>query len=117
MLTKNDAISAGYTLTEYKAATRYTRRKNRVEMPAGHFDRAKRFWLEEDQPCCRVRKPSRAHPSSELNHGRTMVHVANLEDANLKATRRLALLLEKSKGIVCPDELQALISRHKPPKR
>lgn len=96
MISKDDAIAAGYTAAEYEAATRYIRRKNRSERPEGYFDRAKRFWLSEDLPCCRVRAPSRAHPFSELSHGRTMIHIANLEGANLKAARRLARLLEKS---------------------
>ncbi len=117
MLTKDDAIAAGYTPAEYEAATRYIRRKNKSERPDGYFDRAKRFWLSEDLPCCRVRTPSRAHPFSELSHGRTMIHIANLEGANLKAVRRLVRLLEKAKGINCPAQLQTLLSKHRSPKR
>lgn len=117
MISKEDAIAAGYTSAEYEAATRYIRRKNRSERPEGCFDRAKRFWLSEDLPCCRVRTPSRAHPFSELSHGRTIVHVANLESADLKAVRRLVRLIEVAKDVACPIELQALLSKHKPPRR
>jgi len=117
MISKEDAMAAGYTAAEYEAAARYIRRKNRRERPEGHFDRARRFWLSEDLPCCRVRTPSRAHPFSELSHGRTMIHIANLEGANVKAARRLARLLEVAKDINCPAQLQALLSKHRPPKR
>jgi hypothetical protein len=117
MLTKDDAIAVGYTPAEYEAAARYLRRKNRKEMPAGNFDNAKRFFLAENLSCCGVRAPSRAHPFSELSHGRTMVHVSNLEGADLKAVRRLVRLIGAAKDVACPVELQALLSKHKPPKR
>ena len=117
MLTKQQALAVGYTEAEYEAATRYIRRRDKNERPAGQFDRAKRFWLAEDLPCCRVRTPSRAHPFSELRHGCSMVHIANLEGADLKAARRLARLLERCAGIDCPDEQRAILSKHKPPKR
>lgn len=117
MLTKDDTIAAGYTPAEYEAAARYLRRKNRKEMPAGNFDNAKRFFLAETLSCCRVRTPSRAHPFSQLSHGRTIVHVANLEGADLKAVRRLVRLFGAAKDVACPVELQALLSKHKPPKR
>ena len=117
MLTKDDAIAAGYTPAEYEAAARYLRRKNREESPAGKSDQAKRFWLAEKLSCCGVRTPSRAHPFSQLSHGRTIVHVANLEGADLKAVRRLVRLIEAAKDVDCPHELQALLSKHKPRKR
>lgn len=117
MLTKDNAIAAGYTPAEYEAATRYLRRKNGEERPEGNFDQAKRFWLAEKLSCCGVRTPSRAHPSSELRHGCSMVHVANLEGADLKAVRRLVRLIGAAKDVACPVELQALLSKHKPPKR
>jgi hypothetical protein len=117
MLTKDDAIAAGYTPAEYEAAARYIRRKNREEWPAGKSDQAKRFFLAENLSCCVVRTPSRAHPFSELRHGCSMVHVANLEGADLKAVRRLVRLIGAAKDIACPVELQALLSKHKPLKR
>jgi hypothetical protein len=46
-----------------------------------------------------------------------MVHVANLEGADLKAVRRLVRLIGAAKDIACPLELQALLSKHKPLKR
>ncbi|MEQ9797360.1 hypothetical protein [Parvibaculum sp.] len=117
MLTKDDAIAAGYTPAEYEAAARYIRRKNREEWPDGNFDKAKRFSLAEHLSCCRVRTPSRAYPFSELSHGRTMVHVANLEGADLKAVRRLVRLIGAAKDVDGPGELQTLLSKHKAPKR
>lgn len=80
-------------------------------------DQAKRFWLAEKLSCCGVRTPSRAHPFSQLSHGRTIVHVANLEGADLKAVRRLVRLIEAAKDVDCPHELQTLLSKHKPRKR
>jgi hypothetical protein len=117
MLTKDDAIAAGYTAAEYEAAARYIRRKNREEWPAGKSDQAKRFWLAEALSCCGVRTPSRAHPFSELRHGCSMVHVANLEGADLKAVRRLVRLIGAAKDVDGPGELQAILSKHKSPKR
>ena len=46
-----------------------------------------------------------------------MVHVANLEGADLKAVRRLVRLIGAAKDVACPVELQVLLSKHKPPKR
>lgn len=117
MLTKQQILGAGYTAADYDAATRYIRRRSQNEWPAGTFDRAKRFWLEEDLPCCRVRTPSRAHPYSELKHGCSMVHVANLEGADLAAVRRLVRLLEKSADVDCPVQQRALLLKYKPPKK
>lgn len=117
MLTKQDALAAGYTPAEYEAATRYIRRRDRFERPAGRFDRARRFWLDEDLPCCRVRTPSRAHPFSQLKHGCSMIHVANLEGADLVAVRRLVRLLEKSVNVDCPGQQQALLVKYKPPRK
>ena len=45
---------------------------------AGHFDRAKRFFIasRESLPCCQaIRNPSRAWANSENTHGRTLKHV------------------------------------------
>lgn len=117
MLTKQDVLAVGYTPAEYETATRYIRRKNGHERPAGTFDRARRFWLDEDLPCCRVRTPSRAHPFSQLKHGCSMIHVANLEGADLVAVRRLVSLLEKSANVDCPDQQQALLAKYKPPRK
>jgi len=117
MFTKNQILDAGYTHQEYEAATRYIRRQAQEEWPKGVFDRAGRFFLAENLTCCCVRTPSRAHPYSELKHGCSIVHVAQLEGADLKAVRRLVSLLKRGATMSCPVELQKLLSKNGPPKR
>lgn len=46
-----------------------------------------------------------------------MVSVANLEGTNLVAVRRLVRLIEQPQDVDHPDQMQALLSEHKPPKR
>ena len=59
----------------------FDKRKDRVEHPAGSFDRQGRWFpaQEETQDCCRgLRSPSRAWPYSLLLHCRTKKHCQNL---------------------------------------
>jgi hypothetical protein len=83
--------------TTLKAARRYLKRRDRNERPAGSFDRAGRFSLDdsEHRDCCRgIRGASRAHPYSELKHASTAEHAAHLHGADPTATRAAARLLE-----------------------
>lgn len=75
----------------------YVLRRDRVEHPAGHFDRQGRFYLadaERGRCCTTVRSPSRAFPNSENAHGRTLQHAAGLFGADLAETRTAARLLD-----------------------
>ena len=68
----------------------YARRQTRAEHPEGTFDKAGRFWLSEAEltDCCRaIRSPSRAHPWSQMVHGRTLKHLANLRGVDPGAAR------------------------------
>ncbi len=76
-----------------QAAVEYLMRKHRLSHPDGKFDNAGRFSLStaERGICCAfIRSPSRAHPHSEMVHGRTIAHVAYLFDADDLDVRRLA---------------------------
>lgn len=79
-------------LEKIERATRmYRARQERQEHPRGSFDRAGRFWLDDDerQACCgRIRTPSRAWPYSEIKHARSAEHVAAVCDVDVHELRR-----------------------------
>ena len=69
----------------------YHQRQTRQEHPAGAFDKAGRFYLapEELTACCReIRPPSRAYPFSQMVHGRTLKHLANLRGVDPSVARK-----------------------------
>lgn len=71
----------------------YLRRRDRLDHPAGSFDRAGRWWPNdaEQQSCCSaIRSPSRAWPYSLLVHCRSLGHVAALTGVAPSELRRLA---------------------------
>lgn len=75
------------TITE--AAQMYIRRQDRAEHPAGRFDRAGRFWADEQCSCCAgIRTPSRAWPYSQMAHCRTLRHIAQLTSTSETELRR-----------------------------
>lgn len=69
-----------YTVDE--AIALYRDRRDRRQHPAGSFDKAGRWYPDDDtetQPCCgRIRNPSQAFPYSLMKHCRSAEHVANL---------------------------------------
>ncbi|WP_108836306.1 hypothetical protein [Tateyamaria sp. Alg231-49] len=79
------------------AAKEHLQRKHRISHPEGDFDSGGRFYLavEERRGCCEwIREPSRAHPYSEMLHGRSLRHVAELFEADELEVRRLAKRIE-----------------------
>lgn len=89
------ALSAGFKPDEVAAGVERYKRQRRLSHPAGDFDRAGRFHIGEGCACCRaVRAPSRAHPYSEMDHGRTIGHVATLYGVGEGAVRRVSDALE-----------------------
>lgn len=62
-MSNNNAINEVYQLL-----------KNRVINPAGTFDNAGRFWLD-NRDLINVREPSRAWPYSQMKAGRTLKYV------------------------------------------
>ena len=81
----------------HAAAKTYLARHDRVEHPAGGFDRAGR-WVPsaiERQDCCEcIRTPSRAYPYSLMLHCRSAEHVANLFGVTPRELRRAARYVE-----------------------
>lgn len=76
-----------------RATAEYLARQSRASHPAGKFDKAGRFFLADSErsECCRsIRCPSRAWPYSEMVHGRTAEHVAEMFGVDAREIRRLA---------------------------
>ncbi|WP_210093726.1 hypothetical protein [Ruegeria sp. HKCCSP346] len=79
------------------AALEYIKRKRRLSHPNGEFDGGQRFYLasQERRACCEgIRRPSRSYPYSEMAHGRSLRHVAELFDIDERDVRRLVQLVE-----------------------
>lgn len=86
-----------YSSAEVQVAIDYLARKKRWTHPDGSFDGGGRFYLSKDEQrsCCMgIRGPSRAHPHSEMVHGRTIAHVAALHGVEALDVRRLARRIE-----------------------
>lgn len=82
-----------------RATDEYIARQSRASHPAGTFDKAGRFFLADSErsECCRsIRCPSRAWPYSEMVHGRTAEHVAELFGVDAREIRRLARQMRKA---------------------
>jgi|GEM_PF-5417453 len=76
------AFAAGYTANEIKAGTEFHNRKNRLENPPGHFDKAGRFFASERSESVRTcRQPTRSFPYSEMHAARTAAHCAEVFEA------------------------------------
>jgi hypothetical protein len=72
-----------------RAAAEAIARRERRSHPPGYFDKAGRFFLTERCECCaEIKTPSRTWPYPEMNHGRTLVHVASVFDVELKHLRQ-----------------------------
>ena len=73
------------------AAKEYIQRQNREVHPEGTFDKAGRWYPNTDEECsccANIRTPSRAYPLSYNKHCRSLQHVANLYDVEVKALRK-----------------------------
>jgi len=79
MFSKSEIKALNSALSDvnvYEAAIDFFHLKGRQTHPIGTFDHAGRFYLGSKYSCCRVRTPSRAHPYSQMVHGRSAEHVA-----------------------------------------
>lgn len=64
-------------------------RRKRRRHPPGYFDKAGRFFLSERCECCaEVKTPPRTWPFLEMQHGRTLVHVASVFGVELRHLRK-----------------------------
>ena len=74
-----------------KATKEYLDRQGRTSHPNGEFDKGGRFYLAKEEicDCCTgIRSPSRSWPYSQMVHGRTMKHVANLFGVSISDIRK-----------------------------
>jgi hypothetical protein len=90
------ALRAGYTLNDINAGIAFVRRRDRIEHPPGHFDRAGRFYASERTKSVRFcRAPSRRWPYPEMHAARTAAHCAEVFGAReVLAVRRVARALD-----------------------
>ena len=75
-----------------KALECYLRRQSRVSHPEGRTDNGGRFYPSESElcECCdSIRSPSRSYPWSYMIHCRTIPHIANLYEVDVKELRKL----------------------------
>jgi len=87
------------------AAQRYIDLKARRVHPDGEFDRAKRFYLseEESHECCsKIKPPSRNFPFSYMLHARTMTHVATAFHIELPRLKWAVKRLGEESGLTAP---------------
>lgn len=83
----------------------FYRLKNRIDNPAGEFDKVGRFYPDDRTVAVRaVRAPSKAYPYSEMNAARTAPHCAEVCGVNdaagsLAIIRRIAASAEKGEAV------------------
>jgi hypothetical protein len=73
------------------AALLYLLRQQRILDPSGYFDRAGRWYADENEelPCCKRHYPSRRRPYRMTVHCRTLGHVVDLLGVDYAAADRL----------------------------
>lgn len=79
------------------AAREYISRRDRVSHPDGKFDGKSRWYPSDAErcDCCNsVRSPSRAYPFSYMVHCRTIGHIVNLYNVDVKDLRKEVKRLE-----------------------
>jgi hypothetical protein len=82
----------------HAAAIEFLDLKEWKKRPDGNFDAAARFHLRLKCSCCQgLRAPSRLFPYSEMDHGRTALHVAHVHGMpeRLKELKAYSGLLKK----------------------
>jgi hypothetical protein len=85
-----------FMIQEVRAAKLFLDLRDRRINPAGHFDGAGRFYLDEIYQCCAaVHNPSRAYPYTQMVHGRTASHVA--QACGISRTKILSVAREIEK--------------------
>ncbi len=81
-----------YNLRLEQAEQCYLDRQARDTHPSGSFDNGGRWYPDEDeiQECCNsIRRPSRNYPYSLMVHCRTIKHIANLYNVEVRAIRTI----------------------------
>ena len=75
-------------------------RRERRRHPDGYFDKAGRFFLTERCECCaNVKTPSRAWRYLEMQHGRSLVHVASVYSIDVKHLRERVREIDQSQDL------------------
>ena len=94
------------------SAIEYIKLQNRQIHPAGTFDNAKRFYLDDTFSCCNVYAPSRAHPFGQMIHGRTLTHVVHKNDIveYEDLAKRCVFIMRKYSLVTKDDILNAVKS-------
>lgn len=94
------AAERGYSTYELEAALEAYRRKQRLSHPAGRFDTAGAFHLEELCACCAgLKRSSAKRLYSEMHHARSLTHVAHLYDVYVLHLRRLVRAFERAQRL------------------
>ncbi len=89
------ALRQGYTDAGLVAAREAIARQRRVSHPTGTFDGSGCFRLTERLACCEmISSPTCARPHTEMLHGRSLGHVAQLHGVPKLEVQRLVRALE-----------------------
>lgn len=99
-----------FSVIEIQAAQEYLDRRDRKTHPAGRFDKGGRFYISESCSCGSVRSPSRSYPYSEMVHGRTIKHVANIYNCDELNVRCAAKMLDQPRHVASDDIVLAVVS-------
>jgi len=81
------------TTNTKNAAEEYLDRRERSSHPDGYFDKAGRWYQSDDEECeccSEIRRPSRAFPLSLNQHCRSVEHLADLFNVDVKELRKEA---------------------------
>lgn len=102
-------LEAGSTFEDiFNAVVEYRARKERRSNPFGEFDSAGRFFIGEGCSCCDdIARPTRSFPYGQMNHGRTLAHVAhkfNVEDY-MAIVRKAKSVYEQNGAEACKTYL------------
>jgi len=99
------AAERGYSAADLSAALEALRRKQRISHPAGKFDTARVFHLEERCACCAgLQRSSAKRPYLEMRHARSLTHVAHLYDVPVLHVRRLVKAFEQARKFPLPAQ-------------
>lgn len=99
------AVERDYSAADLSAALEAHRRRQRISHPAGKFDKAGVFHLEELCACCAgLQRSSAKRPHSEMLHARSLIHVAHLYDVPVLHVRRLVKAFERARDFPLPSQ-------------
>lgn len=102
-------LPAGSAMEDiFAAVVEYRARKERTIHPAGTFDSAGRFFIKEGCSCCDdIARPTRSYPYGQMNHGRTLPHVAHLHKVQdyMAVVRKAKSIYEATGPEACREYL------------